>query len=116
MGGVGINKLIEIELSSIVTPYADWSKREDNVYKEEAKLALQVFYDRLTSLQPEKEYRKDYLHVSYLEYLIYIKEALNDKNYVMACNEIEKLLHFEHVLQNRVYYNLISMLERGLEV
>lgn len=111
-----MKKQIEITLSSLVSPYADWSKREEEVYKEEARLALHDFYNKLLSLEPEKEYRNDYLHIGYLEYLIYIKRAIDEKDYVMVCNELGKLLHFEHVLQNRIYYNLINMLEEVLEI
>ena len=115
-GGVMMNKLIEIELSSIISPYGDWFRREAETYKEEARLALHDFYNKLIALEPEGEYRNAHLHIGYLEYLIYIKRAIDEKDYVMVCNELGKLLHFEHVLQNRIYYNLINMLEEVLEI
>ncbi len=110
-----MNKL-EIELSSLVSPYTDWSKRNKKTYKEGARLALQAFYRKLINLKAEEKYCKEDLHIGYLEYLIYIKKAIDDRDYVMACNELEKLMHFEPVLQKRIYYNLINMLEEVLEI
>ena len=71
-----MNHLIEKELTSIISTYTDWGRRGEETYKEDARLALQTFYCKLTNLKPEKEYRKTCLHMEYLNYLIKIKEAL----------------------------------------
>jgi len=104
------------KISSIIEPYDNWFNNDEPERNLEAKQALYSFYKELKKLTPEKEYRKKQYHSSYLNFLIKIKEAFMEEKYMRVCNELISLMHYEPYLQGRIYYNMIKILEDGLEI
>jgi len=102
------------KILSIISPYDDWFN--DSGKNLEAKQSLYCFYKEFKKLIPEEKYRKKLYHSDYLNYLVKIKEAFMEKKYMRVCNELISLIHYEPCLQGRIYYNIIKVLEDGLEI
>lgn len=99
------------KLYSILKPYDNWwcAGEEENL---KARKALHDFYRELKKYKPAREYtRRDILHMSYIPYLVRAKKALMEQNYLRACNELVSLLYYEPLLQGRIYFNVLKLLE-----
>lgn len=104
------------ELYAILSPHDNWGNDSGEEKNLEAKKALYDFYTKIIKLKPETEYRKNFLHMSYLPYLVKIKIAVQEQKYMRACNELISLMYYEHILQGRNYYIIIKIMEEGLEL
>ncbi|MGI6125285.1 MAG: hypothetical protein ACOYIG_14140 [Acetivibrionales bacterium] len=101
---------------SIIDSYDNWNNNDGAVKNLEAKQALYDFYCQFKKLTPDKEYKITRHHISYLDHIIKIKEAFMEDKYMRVCNELISLMHYEPYLQRRIYYNIIKVLEDGLEM
>lgn len=104
------------ELFLLLEPHDNWFNGAGEDENLEAKKTLNVFYKKLKKLKPENEYRENRLHMSYLPYIIRIKEAFMEQKYMRVCNELVSLMHYEPCLQGRIYYNVIKVVEDGLGI
>lgn len=104
------------ELFLLLEPHDNWFNDAGEDENLEAKKALCIFYEKLKNLKPERKYRKNRLHMSYLPYIVRIKAAFMEQKYMRVCNELISLMHYEPCLQGRIYYNMIKVVEDGLGV
>lgn len=99
-------------LISLLKPYDNWFNDQGEEKNIQAKEALFLFYKLLQEYIPSKTYKKkDGNHMSYLRHLIAIKKALLEEKYMRACNELLSLIHYDYILQGRIYFNIINLLE-----
>lgn len=101
---------------SILDQFDSWENDLGIDKNIEAMHALHEFYHEFKKLTPEEEYRVKRHHMSYLDFIIKIKEAFMDQKYMRVCNELISLIHYEPYLQKRIYYNIIKVLEDGLGI
>lgn len=107
----------ETKLWNIIYPYANWFNNNGEERNQEAKLALYNFYDELLNCKPSREYEKRPLwHMYYMRFLIDIKKAFNKEKYERVCNELVSLMHYEPFFQGGIYFNIIDLLEKELNV
>lgn len=100
-----------------IYPYASWFNDKGEEINQEAKQALYEFYENLLEYEPSKKYEiKRQLHLGYLIHLIEMKKAFKEEKYQRVCNELIDLLHYQSVLQRRIYYNLLNILEIELNI
>lgn len=106
---------LEFQLWRILKDYDNWfDNGEENA---EARLALCQFYFALKRLSPDKDYRlRENNHTTYLINLLAVKRAFTDKKYKRVCNELIGLMHYNPFLQPRIYFNLLEILERELNI
>lgn len=104
------------ELFDILNPFDNWENNAGDEKNLEAKQALSTFYIEIKKLKPDREYKNDFLHISYLNYLVRIRKAFIEQKYMLVCNEMISLMHYEPFFQGRIYYNVISLLEEGLRI
>ena len=110
------------DLFLILKPYDSWFNHYGEKKNLEAKAALYKFYKKLTTLKPEKKYNNSHnfihysYHISYICYLIKIKQAFIEKKYMRACNELRSLNYYEPFFQARIYYNVLKLLEEELDI
>lgn len=80
---------------------------------EDARTVLHDVYMLLKAVRPSKLYDTDafHSHFSYLHHLIAIRKALLEKRYSRAVNELGSFAYAQPILQRRIYYNLLSLLE-----
>lgn len=81
-----------------------------------AKEILRDFFAVLCAAAPDKELempRDNYY--SFLLNMIPMRNALKQKKYALACHELATLFHYEAVLQERIYYNLIDLYQKYVE-
>jgi len=104
------------ELFDILSPYDNWQNDAGEEKNLEAKQALFSFYKKIKTMKPEREYRNSYLHISYLHYLVKIKKGFMEQKYMRVCNELTSLIYHEPLLQRRIYYNIMEVLEEGLRI
>jgi 7,8-dihydro-6-hydroxymethylpterin-pyrophosphokinase len=81
---------------------------------------LLEFYEKLKTYNTSKHYELEGhngdSHTSYLAQFIKIADALEDKLYLRACNEMELLVYREPIFQNRIHCNLIYVLEKHFKI
>lgn len=110
-------KLIH-HLNSFCNNYSCYESEEKEVMELEnkAREGLMVFYKVFKSLKFNiAEYNRGRFHTSYLLQLIPIERALKNKQYRLACHELETLLYYEPFLQPRIYYNIVEVLKNNLD-
>lgn len=104
------------ELFDILSPYDNWQNDTGEEENLKARQALFIFYEIIKKLKPEQKYRRDFLHISYVHYLVKIRKSLMGQKYMRVCNELISLIYYEPILQKRIYYNIIKILEEGLNI
>lgn len=121
MGGFGLTycknkqKNLHEQLNTIVQPYCNWYNDRGSIKNEQAKEAIIKFYETILHYHPLLEYiEKRNPRNLYLIHLYAFHKALKNKLYMRACNELEEFIYFHEVLQGRVYYNLITIIENDL--
>lgn len=104
--------MMEKKLYSILGPHDSWwddGERDDGLA---ARGALLEFYRKLKGLRPAGRYVPGSMfHASYVRGLLAVRKALMEGRYRRACNEIITLMATQPLLQGRVYYNLLYVLE-----
>lgn len=109
-----------IRLMEMLKPHASLQERGDDDFDEkknqEARAFLYTFYEELKKVKPDTHYNCELEHLSYFFYFFHIRKAFEDRNYRRVCDEIQVLLHDEPFRQPRIYYNLLRLLERYLEI
>lgn len=104
--------MVERKLYSILKPHDSWWDDGEGEAGVAARAALLEFYRELKKLRPVREYVPGgAFHTSYLRGLLAVKVALAEGRYQRACNEIITLMAAQPLLQGRVYYNLLRVLE-----
>jgi len=103
------------KLYSILEAYDNWRSDEEAGSDLAARAALLDFCQELKKFRPAREYVPGGMfHTSYIRSLLAVKTALAERQYTRACNEIISLMAYQPLLQGRVYYNLIKVLEEEL--
>lgn len=108
-------------LSKIITGYENWWNNKGEERNQEARKKLIEFCKEYKKYKPSTYYETGQLtaketHTSYMQWLIDIKEALDEGLYMRACSELGSLMHYESIFQRRIYYNLIYLLESSLDL
>lgn len=100
-------------LLEIIEPYSCWWDQKEEGMQVKAYDALNVFYSVLMNLSPEKKYRNGGggIHTSYIFYLLQLRQALNQQNYVVACEALYHALTRTPFFQPRVMYNVVELIE-----
>lgn len=97
--------------------YDDYFQSYD---EQAAKQALINFFQMLRTVKPDKNkfIRNTFCRNYYSFYMnvIPIMQALKEKRYANACNEILTLNHNYHILQKRIYSALLYLYDKYLEV
>lgn len=104
-------------LSEAICPCKNFSYF-DEVYDEDgAKKALIGFFQNLEKIKPSKilntGFREEYY--SFFINLMLFYDALSNGKYCIACHELLSLYHYEPILQERIYYNLLLLYREYLE-
>lgn len=82
-----------------------------------AKNDLLTFYSVLTKCNPDKHILKDMRgYYAYLINIIPFQQALAKRKYNLACHELETLFVSHPILQPRIYYNLIRLGKKYLNI
>ncbi|GGK23242.1 hypothetical protein GCM10010965_15060 [Caldalkalibacillus thermarum] len=103
------------ELYNLLQPHANWWNDKGEERNQKAREVLYQFYDELLKRKPAKIYEKrDAIHSWYLFHMLHIRKAFEEEKYMRVCHEIITLMHYEPLLQGRIYYNLLKMLETYL--
>lgn len=103
------------ELYRIIDPHACWLNDKGEEENRRAKKALVLFCDELRKRKPAKVYEKrDAIHSWYLFHMLHIRKAFEEEKYMRVCHEIITLMYYEPLMQGRIYYNLIRILEHYL--
>ena len=76
---------------------------------------LKEFYKKLKSTSERKEYINRGSHLSYMFLLVSVKHAFMKTDYIWACHELQDILHYEDIFQNRIKCNVLSLLEEYIE-
>ena len=76
---------------------------------------LKEFYKKLKSTSERKEYINRGSHLSYMFLLVKVKHAFMKTDYIWACHELQDILHYEDIFQNRIKCNVLSLLEEYIE-
>ncbi|KFL44585.1 hypothetical protein CH76_01935 [Lysinibacillus sp. BF-4] len=85
--------------------------------EEAARKGLITFYEMLTAIRIKPvEYDPGRFHTAYLLQLIPIKKAFDQKQYRLACHELETLLYYEPFTQPRIRYNILDLLKSNLSI
>lgn len=106
-------KLNYLKLQKIISGWNDYSGAALGKPCDEysAKASLKKFFITLKRCSPDKKVdlgtRTGYY--SFLINFIPLKRAIENKQYALACHELETLMAYEPVLQERIYYNLIRI-------
>ncbi|GEM_PF-3088274 len=100
-------------LCSIIAKYDKWEdvREETNL---EAKRALEDYYRELRKSKINTiiyESGNKWSHTSYIQNLLRIRSAFEEKRYTRACNEILTITLTQPIFQGRIYYNLLKLLE-----
>lgn len=107
--------MVERRLCSILKPHDCWWDDGGGEAGAAARAALLEFYRKLKKLRPAREYVPgNACHTTYIRGLLAVKRALVEGRYRRACNEIITLAATQPLLQGRVYYNLLRILEEEL--
>ncbi len=105
------------KLMRLIGEYNNWGNDVDEDTNQKAKEKLLEFYEELKTYEPSKYYElSGCSHLSYLTQIIKIADALEDKLYLRVCNELEFLICFEPIFQNRIYCNLIHVFEKHFKI
>ena len=88
---------------------------KSNLIKNMHKLRLKEFYKKLKSTSERKEYINRGSHLSYMFLLVKVKHAFMKTDYIWACHELQDILHYEDIFQNRIKCNVLSLLEEYIE-
>ncbi len=107
---------IKKEVRNLCTTIEKYDKWED--VKEEtnlnAKEALREYYYKFRKIGINAiiyESGNKWIHTSYIQNLLRIRNALEEKRYTRACNEILTITLTQPIFQGRIYYNLLKLLE-----
>lgn len=105
-------------LTKILDGNSDWSNKCTEETNIEAKKALVKFYYEYIKCRQDRKYcsNMELRYFAYLTYLVSIKQALADRLYQRACNEVYSLLYYDYFLQKRVMNSLLSVLEENLDI
>lgn len=106
-----------IRLWNIVTKW-DFSEAAfgKKCNEEAAKAELINFFEILRRCRPEKKLNLG-LRTGYYSFLINfipLAIALDSGKYALACHELQTLLAYEPVLQERIYWNLLRLYKEYL--
>lgn len=105
----------EKKLHSILKPHDNWWNDGGADGNLAARAALLDFYRELRKLKPAQEYVPgNVFHTSHIRGLLAVKIALVEGRYMRACNEIISLMAYQPLLQGRVYYSLVKVLQEEL--
>lgn len=115
---------LEEELNAVISPYDNWFNDEGNDKNEEAKQALITFYYKLKKAKIKKEKKSDLFDkleynwniLSHVMFSVVAKEALEEKKYMRACNEIVTFIYRQPYFHKGVRYNLLNLLQEYLNV
>lgn len=100
------------KLGDILKPYDNWFNNSGEEKNKQAREVLYIFYAEFKKYKPSKTYEnRNGLHTSYIRFLVAIKKAFMEEKYMRVCNELYSLIHYEPFLQNRIYFNIINILE-----
>lgn len=106
-------KLNYRKLKKIILEWGDYSGAiwNKSCNEDAAQNGLKRFFNALERCSPDKKLdlgtRTGYY--SFLINFIPLKRAIENKQYALACHELETLMAYEPVLQERIYYNLIRI-------
>lgn len=101
------------KLMNILRDGEQYGKKQP--HQEYAQAALKEFYKKLKSTSERKEYINRATHLSYMFLLVSVKHAFMKTDYIWACHELQDILHYEDIFQNRIKCNVLSLLEEYIE-
>lgn len=105
------------EAFEIIKPYDNWFNNKGEKRNQEARKALYDFYKKLLKYKPSKQYEtRDIWHTLYIITFVEIKKAFMEKKYMRVCNELISLMYYEPFLQGRIYYNILAVLKKELNI
>lgn len=101
------------KLMDILSEGEQWGHKPAN--QEYAKEKVKEFYRELKSTKERKEYIDRGSRLSYMFLLVKVKHAFMKTDYIWACHELQDILHYEDIFQNRIKCNVLSLLEEYIE-
>lgn len=108
-----------IKLRRLILQWGDYSGSIFDKPCDEAaaKNDLLTFYGALIKCKPDKHILKDMRgYYAYLINIIPFQQALAKRKYSLACHELETLFVSHPILQPRIYYNLIRLGKKYLNI
>lgn len=107
----------EIYKATIIERCKDFSWFDETEDDKIAYAALQKCYKDLRALQSSKRFNlgKRGNYFSYLWNLVPFAKALSEHKYNRACNELVTLTINEPILQPRIYFNLLALMDKYME-
>ncbi len=82
---------------------------------ESARKALVAFHEKLKAVKPEEWYNPyDGYDLFYMHFIMILRQALIDKNYEIACNEMGSLIYRYPISEQRIRAMILHTLERYL--
>lgn len=103
------------KLIECLEPHSTWKQNPSSEEQEAARRALLSVCDLLKNpplFPPSRIPSHDLLYLQALG-LVYFE--LQSHQYLNACNELEKLIHFHHILDPAIHENVLALLEQYLE-
>lgn len=86
--------------------------------EEKAKSALLNFFSVLKTIKADKTLKVSSSrggYYSFMRNMIPFIKALNKEKYALACHELQTLCHYEPILQQCIYCNLMFLYRKYLE-
>ena len=88
----------------------------DKFYKTNKKLMDILSEGEQWGHKPaNQEYRKEYIdrgsRLSYVHLLVNVKYAFMKSDFIWVCHELQDILHYEDIFQNRIKYNVLDLIE-----
>lgn len=80
-------------------------------HQEYAKEKVKEFYRELKSTKERKEYIDRGSRLSYVHLLVNVKYAFMKSDFIWVCHELQDILHYEDIFQNRIKYNVLDLIE-----
>ena len=80
-------------------------------YRSKLEEKVKEFYRELKSTKERKEYIDRGSRLSYVHLLVNVKYAFMKSDFIWVCHELQDILHYEDIFQNRIKYNVLDLIE-----
>ncbi len=105
------------QILGILVANGCWYNDNGDEKNDEAHQALIKVLALCREMKPAKQYKYGQIgHLGYLLQLLKVRNALIDKLYMRACNELANIVHDQPISQPRILNSVIALLSEYLEV
>ena len=100
------------ELWNLVNPFGNWFNNKGEQANEQAKQAFMQYAVLLERIKPDRKRRMTRDHLGYMLFLVRIYQAVLQRKYERACNELVSLMHYYPYRQQPILEALRDLMRR----